>query len=112
MTDRVYRQAREVAWERDNGWCVLCGRTGESVHHRQGRGGKIPHRLSNLITVCGDGTRGCHARIHQNPAASYAAGTMVPRNGIRTTTGTPIKTTRGWILLADDGSYITTEAPA
>ncbi|WP_347042058.1 HNH endonuclease [Brachybacterium nesterenkovii] len=112
MTDRIYALAREVVWERDNGWCVLCGRTAESVHHRQGRGGKTPHRLSNLISVCGDGVRGCHGRIHANPSAAYAHGWMVPRNGIRSTTDTPIKTTRGWTLLADDGSYITTEAPA
>ncbi len=104
-----YPAQRERAYSRDKGRCIRCvRRPGEQIHHRQGRRIADPHRLSNLITLCAD----CHRYVHAHPAESYDAGTMVPRNGIRTTTGTPIKTTRGWILLADDGSYITTEAPA
>lgn len=32
---------------------------------------------SNLITVCGSGTMGCHARIHAHPKESYAKGWLV-----------------------------------
>lgn len=32
---------------------------------------------SNLITVCGSGTMGCHARIHAHPKESYVKGWLV-----------------------------------
>lgn len=87
-----YQRQRERAYERDNGCCVVCGKpapTG-SIHHRQGRGGPDPHRLSNLITVHGSGTTGCHGRIHAGPAWAYDWGYMVHRLGTATTEGTPV----------------------
>ena len=103
-----YQRQRRRALGRDGGACVVCGRTAVSVHHRQGRGGKDPHRLSNLITVCGDGVRGHHGEIHANPSASYALGRMVPRLGIRTPEDTPVLTRSGWVLLDNDGGITAT----
>lgn len=96
-------------WVRDGGMCIVCGRTGESVHHRQGRGGKDPHRLSNLILLCGDGVRGHHGEIHANPSAAMAYGRMVPRLGILTTEETPVLTRSGWVLLDNHGGYTATQ---
>lgn len=103
-----YDRQRRRAWERDKGRCVVCGRTAESVHHRQGRSGPDPHRDSNLLTVCGDGVRGCHGEIHAQPSASYAYGRMVPRLGIRTPEATPVLTRSGWVLLDNNGGSTAT----
>lgn len=99
-----YQAQRRAAWERDGGKCVVCGRTAESTHHRQGRGGPDPHRLAGILTVCGDGVRGCHGDIHASPSAAYALGRMVPRLGIRTVEDTPVSTRHGWVVLGNDGS--------
>lgn len=103
-----YRRQKQRAYERDNGGCVVCDRPAESTHHRQGRSGPDPHRLANLLTVCGDGVRGHHGEIHANPAAAYAYGRMVPRLGIRTPEETPVLTHHGWVLLDNDGGYTAT----
>ena len=81
----------------------------ESTHHRQGRGGPDPHRLAGIITVCGDGVRGCHGDIHANPSASYAYGRMVPRLGVRTPEDTPVLTRSGWVLYDNDGGTTAAE---
>ena len=103
-----YQRQRRRAWERDGGACVICGRTAESVHHRQGRSGPDPHRLANLLTLCGDGVRGDHGEIHAHQSASYALGRMVPRLGIRTPEDTPVLTRSGWVLLDNDGGTTAT----
>ena len=61
------RKVRALVLERDGHACVCCGRSviGQvySLQHRKRRsqgGGNSP---SNLVTVLGDGTRGCHQRI-------------------------------------------------
>lgn len=79
-----YDKQRELVYAREQGRCVVCLTpiTEGSVHHRQGRGGPDPHRLSNLILTCGSGTTGCHGKIHANPAWSYDNGYMVRRNGV------------------------------
>lgn len=82
-----YQSQRLTAYARDKGRCVVCLGPGQQCHHRQGRGGKDPHRLSNLLTVCG----GCHDRIHRSPAESYAAGWMVRRLGVDTPETVPVR---------------------
>jgi hypothetical protein len=61
------RLVRSVVLERDGYACVCCGRSviGQvySLQHRQRRSQGGTNALSNLLTVLGDGTRGCHARI-------------------------------------------------
>lgn len=61
------RKTRALVLARDGHACVCCGRSviGQvaSLQHRKRRsqgGGNSP---ANLITVLGDGTTGCHARI-------------------------------------------------
>lgn len=103
-----YDRQRRRAWERDNGQCIVCGRTGDSFHHRQGRGGPDPHRLSNIALFCGDGVRGCHGDAHAHPSAAYAYGRMVPRLGIRTPEETPVLTHHGWVLLDNNGGSTAT----
>lgn len=84
-------ETRMKVFHRDHGRCFICGRTlsasAFNLHHRRMRshaweGLNLP---SNLITVCGSGTMGCHARIHAHPKESYvkdgwsAPTTITPR---------------------------------
>lgn len=96
---------REAVRERDK-WCQRCGKASDlSIHHRQGRRGAHPHRLSNLVLLCGDGMRGCHGWVHAHPTDAYAAGFMVPRVGHAGTECVPLIDLQGrkWGLL-DDGT--------
>jgi 5-methylcytosine-specific restriction endonuclease McrA len=79
--DAVYPARREQVWERGGGVCEHCGvaAMGE-VHHRAGRGGPDPHRLSNLVGLCSD----CHRRAHSEPVWAREVGLMVSR--VRLTT--------------------------
>ena len=104
MTARDYAKAREAVWQRERGMCAVCGGGLHQVHHRQGRGGKIPHRLSNVIGLC----MACHNSAHANPSAAYAQGRMVPRHGIRTPEETPVLTRHGWVLFDNDGGITAT----
>lgn len=76
-------ETRMKVFHRDHGRCFICGRTlsasAFTLHHRRMRshpweGLNLP---SNLITVCGSGTMGCHARIHAHPKESYVKGWLV-----------------------------------
>lgn len=65
-------ETRMKVFHRDHGRCFI-------LHHRRMRshaweGLNLP---SNLITVCGSGTMGCHARIHAHPKESYVKGWLV-----------------------------------
>lgn len=76
-------ETRMTVFHRDHGRCFICGRQlsayAFNVHHRRMRSHKWPglNLPSNLLTVCGSGTMGCHARIHQHPKASYENGWLV-----------------------------------
>jgi len=48
-----------------------------SVHHIGGRGGDDPHRLTNLIGLCGE----CHRRAHGEPVWARSVGLMRTRLG-------------------------------
>lgn len=76
-------ETRMKVFHRDHGRCFICGKTlsasAFNLHHRRMRshsweGLNLP---SNLITVCGSGTMGCHGRIHQHPKESYENGWLV-----------------------------------
>lgn len=81
--DALYPQRRVEVFERAGGRCEArihhdgCTGRCEQVHHLAGRGGPDPHRLENLLGVCGP----CHHFIHVEPAAAMRAGLMVRRNG-------------------------------
>jgi hypothetical protein len=61
------RRTRALVLERDGYACVCCGRTiaGQrySLQHRKRRSQGGDNSPPNLLTVLGDGTTGCHARI-------------------------------------------------
>lgn len=75
--DAVYQQRRHQVWERANGICEHCGMAalGE-IHHVAGRGGPDPHRLDNLLGLCG----ACHDWAHGHPQAAMKAGLMRSRH--------------------------------
>ena len=74
--DAVYPARREQVWERGNGMCEHCGMAAmEEVHHIAGRGGLDPHRLSNLVGLCGDD----HRRAHREPEWARSVGLMRSR---------------------------------
>jgi len=91
MTRReVPRATVDAVWERDQGSCAKCGRglhrdrRGEdwSIHHRAGRGETWSNLPGNLLTLCGDGTRGCHGYLTAHPAAAKSGGFSCNRLGI------------------------------
>jgi hypothetical protein len=61
------RKTRLLVLERDGWACVCCGRSviGQrySLQHRKRRSQGGDSSPCNLVTVLGDGTSGCHARI-------------------------------------------------
>ncbi len=111
----------ETVWERDRGTCVVCkqpiaGERGRdwSVQHRLRRGAGGTRRPwvnlpGNLVLMCGDGARGCHGAVTNNPTLAAANGYRVV-DGQRRPADTPIlHAVHGRVLLADDGTW--TEAP-
>jgi hypothetical protein len=67
--------------QRDLHACARCGVNiagrNHSIHHRvrRSQGGKnVPECL---ITLCGDGVRGCHGWVHQNPTEARAMGYLL-----------------------------------
>jgi hypothetical protein len=73
---------RALVAVRDGFACACCGMSiiGQvaSVQHRKRRSQGGTNCPSNLLLVCGDGTRGCHARIDsRSDPADEAAGYTV-----------------------------------
>jgi hypothetical protein len=91
--------------------CARCGAaTGRphplSTQHRQARGMGGTSRTavnlpSNLLTLCGSGTTGCHGWVEAHPAESRANGWSVP--SWETPARIPVLTWRGWMQLDDAG---------
>ena len=109
---RIQREARALVFARDRGLCQLCGgvswKDGVSTHHRlnRGRGGSAKlERASILIMACGDGVRGCHGRVTENPEWAKSIGWLLPRNNPDIDPERePILLWDGWCMLGDDGS--------
>lgn len=76
-------RTRRVVSARSAGMCEaripgVCTGQGQSMHHR-----KKPGRVwspSNVIHVCGDGTRGCHGWIEHNPTDAHDRGLYLQGN--------------------------------
>lgn len=68
------KTCKEIVRERSSGCCEICGeRRGESMHHRLTR--KFgPWSPSNIVHLCGDGTRGCHGRVTDTRTEYYEDG--------------------------------------
>jgi 5-methylcytosine-specific restriction endonuclease McrA len=76
VRDAGYSAARRAVFDRADGRCEWCSAAPMSeVHHRAGRLGPDPHRLSNLAGLCS----ACHRRAHAEPAAALAAGVSKSR---------------------------------
>jgi len=58
------KKAYQIAIDRDEGLCSLCGKKAVNVHHiiPAGLGGKRVHEPYNLICLCGE----CHIKAHQS----------------------------------------------
>lgn len=75
---------RARVYARDNHVCVRCWNGRDlSVHHRRPRGMGGSRRgdtngLANLITLCGDGTRGCHGWVEAHRAEASRLGFLCP----------------------------------
>ena len=74
-------EIRAAVLGRDGYQCVRCGKSciyDHSIHHRI-LGNRRDMRASNLITLCGSGTTGCHGWVHSHPQASMEAGWIVSK---------------------------------
>jgi hypothetical protein len=107
VTDTVIRGA---VLERDGYQCVRCGEFAgyqpHSIHHRI-LGNRKDVRASNLITLCGSGTTGCHGWVHAHPKEAQSGGYIVSRHARRDSTSqAPVfygQTGRtGWFALGDN----------
>lgn len=107
-------KVRRLVLERDGWACVCCGRSiiGQpySLQHRQRRsqgGGNSP---SNLVTVLGTGTTGCHERIDSRREPDDEARGLTVRSWddpalVPVVVAAPAGLIRVW--LSDDGTYLT-----
>lgn len=98
---------------RDDHRCVRCCEsdmgTPLSTHHRRNRGmggSRWPgiNLPSNLLTLCGSGTTGCHGWVTDHPREAMAAGLVVSK--FADPTAMPVYTWRGWVQLTDDGEAV------
>lgn len=92
---------RRIVLERDHYRCVRCGRDvrhtpfGYSIHHRRLRSHPYAemHSSSNLITLCGSGTTGCHGWVHENVKEAERLGLIV--SGFARPESIPVQTWNG-----------------
>lgn len=59
---------------------------------------------SNLLTLCGSGTTGCHGWIEHHPTYAEDHGWSVRQHERLTVAAVPVWTWRGWQYLEDDGT--------
>lgn len=105
-------QTRRLVILRDAGRCVWCGRPwGDrlNLHHRLLRSHGTDNSPSNLISMCGSGTTGCHGGAHADPAKARTRGHIVKSTDLPALV--PVATWRG-ILLLDDLGGATKHRPA
>lgn len=99
-------QTRRLVLLRDAGRCVWCGRPWGSrldLHHRLLRSHGTDNRPSNLLSLCGSGTTGCHGAVHHNREKARTRGHVVAPWD--TPALVPVLTWRGLLSLDDDGGW-------
>lgn len=112
MSGEPTPETRGIVLGRDMFRCARCGRGVEfcafSIHHRRLRSHPFDglHEASNLITLCGTGTTGCHGWVHANPQLAYEHGWLV--HAWQDPKRVPIDHAKwGWCYLWDDGTVAT-----
>jgi hypothetical protein len=99
---------------RDGGRCCGCGGHAESVQHRI-HGDRTDNRPSNLLSMCGGGTTGCHgwAESHRRLAREWGWEVSKYQRSLTTTKAAWMENGplgRGWYLLDDGGGLKLAEA--
>jgi hypothetical protein len=116
------KAVRQMVLERSGYRCEICGnKLGEnqfySIHHRipRGMGGTDREDLnlaSNLLSLCGSGTTGCHGYIESNRQEAYEKGWIVLRD--HDVAETPVEISidlpgmpaiKKFVFLSNDGWY-------
>jgi len=98
--------------ERDKHACARCATTNQlTTHHRRNRGmggSRWPgiNLPSNLLTLCGSGTTGCHGWVTDHPLGARALGLAVSMHADPATV--PVTTWQGTYLLTNMGELETT----
>lgn len=108
------KSTRVLVLERDEYRCAVCGigvlEIPFNIHHRRNRGSggssdPAINAPSNLLTVCGTGTTGCHGWIGSSPAEALEHGYVVSLNSREAATDVPVvHAVHGVVYLLDDGT--------
>lgn len=102
------QRGRAIVYARTQGLCEVCRSPGHSLQHRVKAGQGGTWAPSNLLRVCGDGTRYCHGWIEANPRHAMALGLWLHAVDDPTRIPAYIEPPglpRGWWVLDDDGCY-------
>lgn len=104
MKTKLTPEIREKVILRDAHICRYCfAGWNLEVHHRQGRGGDNPNRLSNLISLCS----ACHKWCTEHPEMAYKLGLSVKRIGLDQPDEIPFRDSAGGVwALTDEGDLI------
>ena len=110
------KPTRLTVLERDEYRCAVCGQSvleiPLSLHHRRNRGSggssdPLINAPSNLLTVCGTGTTGCHGWIGSSPLEALGAGYVVSLNSREATTDVPVAhAVHGVVYLLDAEPWV------
>lgn len=102
-------QAYTIVRERSGGRCEaaienVCLGTHDTTHHRR-KVGRI-HTPSNLLAVCGDGTRGCHGWLEAHPNRAMSEGLSVSNydDPAQISAHMRWENVRSWFVLEEDGT--------
>lgn len=109
MSSAYTAKVRRDVDARDAGVCRRCGVAGGQIsrHHRKPRGmgganRSDAGRLSNIVTLCGTGTTGCHGWVEANRAQALREGWLV--SSWHDPADVPICGHDGPLWLLDNGS--------
>lgn len=109
------KKVRALVYLRDLHLCSGCRLPFPlTLQHRiaRGMGGTRDPRInlpSNLLTLCGSGTTGCHGWAESHPEIAKTIGWSVPWWSDPATV--PVWTWRGWLQLCTDGDALPVTLP-